>query len=270
MDYKMVVSDLDGTMFGGDLTPHPRNFSAIKKLIETGRVFAIATGRPTYSALAVAKKLGLDRENQYVICFQGGIVAEAATGRELFSIPLAEEYALHIIRTARDKNATVIAYINGLPYTHYYDREAAEYANQVGVTLTVDEHFEDNYKGTFSKVIMRGAPENLKKIEGELMRWVEGKAACVYSAPNLLEYFNLDVSKGKAVLGLGEKLGIKPGEIIAIGDYYNDLSMITAAGLGVAICGSPAEVRAAASYVTEKTAEEGAVSEVIEKFVFGE
>ena len=67
-----------------------------------------------------------------------------------------------------------------------------------------------------------------------------------------------------------EKAGVPLGEVIAIGDSENDLSMIQAAGLGVAVANAQEHVKAAADYVTETTCEQDAVADVIERFVLGE
>ena len=88
----------------------------------------------------------------------------------------------------------------------------------------------------------------------------------VQSEPVYLEILPLGVSKGSALEAMVETLGISLGETIAVGDNWNDLEMIEAAGLGVAMGHAPAGVRARAGYVCPTVEEEG-VREVIERFV---
>ena len=66
---------------------------------------------------------------------------------------------------------------------------------------------------------------------------------------------------------LGEILGIKPKEIIAIGDNGNDVPMIKAAGLGVSVANGREFVKEIADYVTEADNNHDPVAEVIEKFI---
>ena len=67
--------------------------------------------------------------------------------------------------------------------------------------------------------------------------------------------------------GLAEKAGVSLEETLAIGDSDNDLPMILKAGLGVAMKNGEEHVKAAAGYITERTAEEHGVAEVLEKFI---
>ena len=62
-----------------------------------------------------------------------------------------------------------------------------------------------------------------------------------------------------------ENLGIGREELIAVGDGYNDLSMIRFAGLGVAMANAAREVQDAADYITWSNQEDG-VAHVVEKF----
>ena len=90
----------------------------------------------------------------------------------------------------------------------------------------------------------------------------------VQSEPVYLEILPPGVSKGAALASMLDTLGLSAAETIAIGDNWNDVEMIEAAGLGVAMGQAPAGVRARADYVC-RTADEGGVREVIERFVLG-
>lgn len=89
------------------------------------------------------------------------------------------------------------------------------------------------------------------------------------SKPFFLEFMNLEVDKGKSILRLGKMLGIDAEEIIAIGDSYNDITMIQAAGLGVAMGNAVEAVKEIANYVTEDNEHDG-VATVVEKFIWEE
>ena len=73
------------------------------------------------------------------------------------------------------------------------------------------------------------------------------------------------VDKGTGMLRLGRLLGIRPGEIMTCGDGNNDLPMIRAAGLGVAMGNAIDEVKQAADYITCTNDEDGA-AKAIERF----
>lgn len=79
---------------------------------------------------------------------------------------------------------------------------------------------------------------------------------------------NKEVDKSKSIERLSKMLGISMLEVIAIGDSYNDLSMIMAAGLGVAMDNAVECVKKAVNYITDDNEHDG-VANVIEKFIFG-
>jgi hypothetical protein len=72
-----------------------------------------------------------------------------------------------------------------------------------------------------------------------------------------LTFFAPEASKGSALLALAERLGMPAAETFAIGDGLNDISMLKAAGVSVAMAGAPPSVRAAARFVTSSNDEEG-------------
>jgi Cof subfamily protein (haloacid dehalogenase superfamily) len=88
------------------------------------------------------------------------------------------------------------------------------------------------------------------------------------SRTNFCEIVHTAVSKWNAIQHLMSLWNIQASEVMAIGDHENDLSMITAAGVGVAMGNAPDNVKALANYVTDPVGEDGAAN-AIEKFVYG-
>ena len=75
------------------------------------------------------------------------------------------------------------------------------------------------------------------------------------------------MNKGSAILRLCSLLDIPIEHTIAVGDEWNDISMIQAAHIGVAVKNAVEAVKEAADYVTERDNNHDAVAEVIEKFM---
>ena len=118
------------------------------------------------------------------------------------------------------------------------------------------------------KVLIIGARERVEALQ-RTVRQAGLPVHAVQSEPVYLEILPPGVSKGEALRAMVEALGTStPSETIAIGDNWNDVEMIEAAGLGVAMGHAPEGVRASADYVCG-TAEEEGVREVIERFVLG-
>ena len=82
-----------------------------------------------------------------------------------------------------------------------------------------------------------------------------------------MEYIKKGTGKGDGVLKLAKLRGISVEDIVTVGDERNDISMIEAAGTGVAVANAREELKAIADYITEKDNNHGAIAEVINKFI---
>jgi Cof subfamily protein (haloacid dehalogenase superfamily) len=117
-----------------------------------------------------------------------------------------------------------------------------------------------------TKALYRDTPERIAEIQNELYPYFGGKLNYFTSQPNLLEFVNLNTSKGAAMQKIGERYGIAQSEMMAIGDNFNDVEMIRYAALGVAMGNAPQEVKDIADAVT-LTNEEDGVAEAIYRYV---
>ena len=75
------------------------------------------------------------------------------------------------------------------------------------------------------------------------------------------------MSKAAAIDRIGELYGFTPDQTIAIGDGFNDLSMIQHAALGAAMANAPEGVKEYADYITARTNNEDGVAEVLGKYI---
>ncbi len=104
----------------------------------------------------------------------------------------------------------------------------------------------------------------------EVWHWVEESGIGLKvsnSEPECVDILPAGVNKWNALRTLADSLGVVPDDIIAMGNYHNDLDMIRGAGLGIAVPSAPEEVISAADYVTVKDYDDGAVAEVVARFV---
>ena len=90
---------------------------------------------------------------------------------------------------------------------------------------------------------------------------------CFISSGRYLEINPKGVNKGEAIRWLCDYLKIKKENTMAIGDSFNDIAMIESVGFGCAVAGSTEDLKKISNYVCEKKFTEGAVKEVIEKFL---
>lgn len=101
-------------------------------------------------------------------------------------------------------------------------------------------------------------------------RWIQESGTgleAFNSEPECLDILPVGVTKWTALLALADRLGVKPDDVIAMGNYHNDLDMIQGAGVGVAVPSAPDEIKSIADYVTQRDYDDGAVAEVVTKYI---
>jgi phosphoglycolate phosphatase len=74
------------------------------------------------------------------------------------------------------------------------------------------------------------------------------------------------VNKGSSLIRLARDMGVKPQEIMAVGDSENDLEFLEVAGVKVAVANADQELKSLADYVSQKPYGDG-VKEAIERFI---
>ena len=110
-------------------------------------------------------------------------------------------------------------------------------------------------------------PEEFQEVWQDIQQKFAGKVVVTSSRDNFLELMEPGVNKWIAVKTVAESYGIKPEEIMCIGDSNNDLNMIENAGIGVAVANAKPAVCAAAKIVTASNDEDG-VAKVIEQIIY--
>ena len=264
LKYKLIATDLDGTLIGEDAIISPRVKDAVRQAMEKGVKFTIATGRTFDSALLFAQELGI---NAPLICYQGGLIKDHLNGQVIYKQSLPLPLARELIHFTRQRGLHLNVYLDGRAYVERMTPEARYYTGiakaavyPVGDILA----FLDRDPMKFILVLSDGGAT--EPLIAELGALFAGRMRFVRSYPRFVEGIPLDVSKGHALALLADYLGLPLGETIGIGDNDNDLELVERAGLGVAMGNASPAVKTAADYIALPVDEEGVV-EVIERFV---
>lgn len=267
--YKMVVSDLDETLLGTDRKVPFRNVEAIRRAREIGVKFVPATGRGYASIRGTLKELGLQElEDEYVISFNGGAVTENKGERLLHFEGISFEKAEELFFRSFSYDVCTHVYTRDKVYAYRLNQNEIDYLNG---RMEVKEFFTENLDFLKGQEIVKVIYVNtdwsyLNRIAEDLKEMTQDLDVS-YSSNRYMEFNQKGVNKGSGVLFLADLLGIKPEEIIAVGDNFNDLSMLQVAGLGVGVQNTVTELKSLCDYITNATCDEGAVGEVIEKYI---
>jgi hypothetical protein len=267
--YKIIACDLDETLIRTDRKISDEDKEAIKKANKQGVKFVLATGRGFNSVQGTLKELGLyDLEDEYVISYNGGAITENKGNRLLHFEGIPFELAEQFYKRGLDYDVCIHIYTKDMVYAYNYVQEEIEYlAGRQEVTEIFDRNI-DFLKGQdiVKALYMNTDFAYLKKIENDL-KDITRNIDVSFSSNRYIEFNHQGVNKGQGLLSLAELLGVKREETIAIGDNYNDLSMIKAAGLGVGVQNAVEGMKKDCDYITKATCNENAVAEVINKFV---
>ena len=267
--YKLIACDLDETLYGNDRTIPARNVEAIKRASELGVKFIPATGRGYNSVRETLVDLGLlDKEGEYVISYNGGAITENKGNRLLHFQGLPFEEAEELYRRVLNYDVCIHVYTREMVYAYNITQEEiARLSKRMQVTEVFDRDLQFLAGQDIAKVLYENRDfDYLKKIEEEL-KDITGNMDVSFSSNRYIEFNSKGVTKGAGLRFVAEMLGIKREETIAIGDNFNDLSMIQEAGLGVGVQNTIQGMRQYCDYITEATNDEGGVGEVIEKFI---
>lgn len=271
--YKMIVCDLDETLLNdaGKLTDE--NIAAIKAATAKGVKFVANSGRGYTSFQDTLSAVDLKgKSEQYAISFNGGLILENKDNRAIAINEMPFDIAKKIFAVASaDPIASTHVYTKESCYIYHLSDEDAKYLESRGVKYEImeDGNFDRFKDDNVMKIIMQlPTMDQRKQMQKDVEKVVPAdKLAVTYSSGMYVEINPGGVDKGTATVQLGEILGIKPDEIIAIGDNGNDLAMLNAVGMPVGVANSIDEVKKAVKYITKADNNNSAVAETIKKFI---
>ncbi len=266
--FRLVAFDLDNTLIGPDLNLSLRVKTAVARALERGVIVTIATGRGPYPTDQFAAELGLTAP---LVCFQGGIIYDHRNRRILHETRLDPEVVPIIVRLAEERGWNLQF---ESPDMIYLPRES-DHPEELFELLKVArwkrvQNFLTDLPETPHKFILSvHDPTERDALAAELRASFDGSLAeitVVPSHPIFVEGLPRGMSKAVGLAWLAEYLGVKPNEVLAVGDNDNDAEMLRWAGLGVAMAdGSSAALAAAHATVPPVSEDGGAVA--LERYV---
>jgi len=276
-DIKLVALDLDGTLFDNSSRISKRNLTAIRSITDKGIHVVISTGRPFEGIpFDQIKGTGIN----YAITANGSGIYEISTGKCLYENAMDEELVTPILNFLLTRDIHMDTFIGGKGYTPIQCVETAQ-------KLTVPSSIKNYIITTRTRLdnILQFIHENQLKVQKMTLNFYPAadgtlidretvrkflvsnpSITTVCGGYNNLEFTRADANKGVGLRKLAEILGVNPDATMAIGDTENDLAIIEAAGIGVAMGNATDAVKARADYVTTTNTKDG-VAAAIEHFI---
>ena len=268
--YKIIFSDLDNTLLVDNHIPS-FNLEAIKKAQEKGVKFVICTGRNFSIMNHLLKELNTENsENEYTICNSGAMIYENKNQKIIHCKQLDDETLKLLFEYGKSLKDILIIFdaFDGKQYV--YNEALIDKEKWKDFKYTAIKSLDDLENTKIIRLIFHNKNNKyLLNIKNELKnnKSLEGRISYFISSNMFLEINAFGVCKGEALKWLSNYLNIDIKETIAIGDDFNDESMIECAGLGCCVKSGKEEIKRISKYICEKDYFEGGVKEVIEKFI---
>lgn len=266
MRYRLAAIDIDGTLHNSSRAIPPGVSPRMRELEGRGVMVVLCTGRRYDSALPIAREAGV---RSPMVLHSGALVRNPVDHATILRHYLAPEIAREIVAAMKSRGHHPII------WTDEYDA-GIDMVSSPAPAGTLDAWYLDRHRGRVRLV------ENLELYESdcifEVGAWGEfddlartGRAIAdalgervhhhvarwIIDDNSIFEMFDGAVSKWNALTALAAMRGIGPEQILAIGDNYNDIEMVSKAGMGVAMGNAVPELKAVAGHVTASNDEDG-------------
>jgi Cof subfamily protein (haloacid dehalogenase superfamily) len=255
---RLLALDVDGTLLTDELQITTATRIAIREVITRGVQVVLASARgpnALYSIMAELEISGL------AICYTGALTCRLYPEKQN-SVEIVNEQPMnlssaHFVLNAALEREISLSWFSGEKwYTPKYDLAIYHESVITGVTPVIVSdllHFK-NPPHKLQAIVEEAA--HIPRLVA-LASTLPDDCAGQFSYETYLEIIHRGVDKSSALLGLGQRLGIDPSEMVAIGDMDNDIAMLKLAGLGIAMGNAPDHVKVVADWVTETNNREG-------------
>lgn len=265
--YRLLVLDLDGTLTNSKKEISDTNRQTLIRLQQSGVKLVLASGRPTYGIAPLAEALQLKQYGGFILSYNGGEIIEWSTGRILYKNLLPDDVLPLLYHTCENDGLTILTYDGPCILTEnatdeYVLKEA--FLNKMQIRRV--DNFLEAAPVPLPKCLIVGDPNRLMQTEASLSQRLQGIISVYRSEPYFLEVVPLGIDKARSLAVLLEQLGLTREEMVAMGDGYNDRSMIEFAGMGVAMANAQEPVKQVADYITLSNDQDGVAVAVKELF----
>ena len=270
MQYKILFTDIDGTLLNDAKTLSPSVLNAMKEYTQSGGKVVLSSGRPLPGILQVIRDLHLETSNMYIIAYNGAMVYDLSNQKSLWEKRVPLSSVRTILDMAHENHIHCQTYTDEFVISEYDTPELHKYISHIHMPYEIKENITeylascDNYMPFKLLAITMDDQEALANFAKILEPVVGDHIHTFFSAYSYLECCMKEASKGNAVRFLCDYLGISVADTVAAGDAANDISMLEAAGVSFAMANGTEDVKKVATYITKNTNDEDGILEIFD------
>ncbi|KAF0226280.1 MAG: Cof-like [Erysipelotrichaceae bacterium] len=254
---KLIALDIDGTLYNQHDEIMPLTRSALLRAHKNGVILVLASGRSLHGLRNLILKQRIPLDKTILLCYNGGVVADAESNEILFEDLFDEDLSKRIITHAQQFPLTLMVPCKDVLWVQDPNGFNVAYASSSEnhtVKVMPDLSLIDFCP---NKLMISADPKVLDQVMDQLIEPFKREVHFLKSRPDFIEINPKGVDKGSALRKYCDLMKIGASEVLAFGDSYNDLTMIEYAGIGVAMGNAVDEVKAIADAVTLSNNEDG-------------
>lgn len=257
----LFCTDLDGTLYSDDKTVSKQNLEAIEYFKSEGGLFTFITGRVPQTTGEMCETI---KPNAPYGCNNGGGIYDHIQDKYLWKTFISDE-VLELVKVVDAQMPEMGIQLPTEKAVYFNkDNEAMKWFRKVTNLPNIFCNYETMKEPIIKVIFGHMDPKQIKELEKLLKSHPKAdNFILVSSEPKLYEILPKGVSKGKLLCKMAKLLGIDIGKTIAVGDYYNDVSMIKNAGIGFAVANAVDDAKTVADYITVNN-NEHAIAKIIE------
>ncbi len=268
MNTKILFTDLDGTLLDDRKCISQRTKKALFALHEKGHILVFATGRPLKSVFEVRDTLGLNFSDSYIIAYNGSLIWDLDLNTPVIEHTIPLDTVRAILAETRALSIHCHTYEDD---TIIFERECTEisyYRRHIHLPSRIVDDIPSALSREPYKLIAIDLNDHdlLRELQSRVLAKLSDRITAAFSNENYLEFYPVASGKGNAVVSLCRHLQIPVSNSAAIGDEFNDISMIDAAGVGCAILNANALVREHADYITAHDNNHDGICDLLDYF----
>ena len=278
---QMIVMDMDGTLLTSENKISPKTKELLLRVQQQGVRLVLASGRSYCKLLEYAKELRMDVYGGYLLEVNGLILYDLASGKRHIRKQMGRIEMKELFTYFRQWDVEFMAQFDDGLYDYNPEsiiKENAEYRriHNLGedypwtggaFALLADNrkgypniHYIDTWEEidrSINKVSIAYHADVMAEVSAQAKRDLKDRYWLGLTTPKWLELMPLGITKGSGLQALVDMLGISMRDVMAFGDGENDIEMLQAAGIGIAMGNAMAEVKAAADEETDSNNDEG-------------
>lgn len=276
MAIKLAATDLDGTLIASNGEISTENFEAMEKAVKEGLYIVPTTGRSFYE---MPEELRERKSYTHCICSNGAVIFDR-DGNEIWKSTFSKENTLELFSILSEYDTMIEVYTKGVPVT-----EKSKLTKESYIHYRVEENYHD---------VLTASRKGVENLEAFLTESKEGAEMFniffsdaderkeAFERIGKLEYTELTtsmasnmeilqrrVNKGSSLKKLCEKLGISKEEVMAMGDSRNDITLLSAAGIPLAVSNACDDLKEKAKEII-CSCDESAMAFALNRYVQGE